>query len=733
MNERNPASSLWAWSKRAVELQLAASFIAGQRGGSGSMERKLTTIMAMDVVGYSRLMELDEGGTLDRLKEIRASIVLPAIDRHSGRTVKTMGDGALAEFSSVVGALQCAVDIQRELTARNGSVDRERRLFLRIGLHLGDVIVEADDIYGDGVNVASRLESVAEPGGIVLSRQVYDHIGANVPVRFASLGEQSVKNLSRPIQAYRVDFGTEARFAYVIRFCNFELDTAKLELRRSGERVPIEPQVFDLLVFLANNRNRTVTKDEIFSAIWGDRIVSDAALSSRIKAARRALGDDGTVQHMISTVHGRGFRFIAPVETAESEPAAEAGINVTNEASVATARKPSVAVLPLTNMNQDPSEDYVADGISEDVITALSKNRWLTVIARNPAFAFRDSKLGIRAIGEQLGAAYIVTGSVRKAETRFRISVQLVDADTEQAVWSERFDRDMGEIFAIQDEVARTVASRVETELGLTEQKKAEARPPKNFGAWDLYHLGLAEFYRFTAESNAKCQELLRKAIETDREFASAHSRLAYAIVLSMVYFDAETDDARMDEALLMAERAVELDDQDANGYFVLGRVRLARREYQMAIDALQHARELNPSLAVTYCGLGDSLAYEGRLDEAIENFEIAIGLSPHDPFRWAFYSYRSLTHLFRAEFEDAVTWARKAVQIPNAQYWARAHLVAAMGHFGDRKQAAIAVKELMRVKPDFSIDFARRRLFYLKRADQLSIYLDGLRKAGVP
>jgi TolB-like protein/class 3 adenylate cyclase/lipoprotein NlpI len=696
------------------------------------MERKLTTIVAMDVVGYSHLMEIDESGTLERLKALRSEIVAPAIARHAGRIVKLVGDGTLVEFSSVVAALQCAVDIQRGLTARNGSLQQNHNLQLRIGLHLGDVIVEGSDLYGDGVNVASRLESIAQPGGIVLSKQVHDHIGAKVPVRFVSLGEQSVKNISRPIEAYRVDLAHDATRSHVIRFRNFELDTAQFELRKAGERIPVEPQVFDLLDFLATNSDRTVTKEEVFTAIWGQRIVSDAALSSQIKAARKAVGDDGVSQHTIATLHGRGFRFVAPVEIIAVGHGGEVAEDHPTVVHASTARKPSVAVLPFANPNPDPGEDYLADGISEDITTALSKNRWLTVIARNPAFAFRGSRDSIRTIGEKLDADYIVTGSVRKAGTRFRTTVQVVDADTEHSVWSERFDRDMVDIFELQEEISQLVAARIETELGLTEQKKSEKKPRKNLGAWDLYQLGVAEFYKFTRENNQKCQELLRKAIELDADFASAYSRLAYAIVLSMVYFDAPTDESCMDQALAAAERAIELDDQDANSYFTLGRVRLARREYDLAIDALQYAVSLNPSLAVTYCGLGDSLAYEGRLDEAIEQFEIAIRLSPHDPFRWAFYSYRALAHLFRGDFAEAASWARKSVQIPNAQYWARAHLVAALGHLGDDDQARSAVNDLMRLKPEFSLAFARERLFYLRRAEQIETYIDGLRKAGV-
>jgi TolB-like protein/class 3 adenylate cyclase/Tfp pilus assembly protein PilF len=696
------------------------------------MDRKLTTIVAMDVVGYSRLMELNEQGTLDQLKEIRAKIIDPTVAKYGGRKVKLMGDGALLDFSSVVGALQCAIDIQRELGFRISSAGHRNAVRLRIGVHLGDIIVEDGDIYGDGVNVAARLEGIAEPGGIVLSKQVHDHIGANIQARFVSLGEQTVKNISRPIHAYRVEMSSDDVPPHVIRFGDFELDTALFELRQSGERIPLEPQVFDLLVFLARNSHRTVTREEIYAEIWGDRIVSDAALSSQIKAARRAVGDDGTSQHIISTVHGRGFRFLAPIDDGHRGLTRDADHASPDPAPPTIARKPSVAVLPFLNLNQDSSEDVFADGIAEDITTALAKNRWLTVIARNPAFAFRGSKESINAIGNKLAADYLVTGSMRKAGTRFRISVQVADADNEQSVWSERFDREKVDIFDLQDEISELVAARIESELGLTEQKKAERRPRKNLGAWDLYQLATAEFYKFTPEGNLKSQELLEQAIALDPELAAAHSRLAYAIVLSMVYFDAAVDPAKMDAALAAAERAVQLDDQDANGYFALGRVRLARCEYDRAIGALEQAIELNPCSAVTHCGLGDSFAYEGLLDQAIEQFETAVRLSPHDPFRWGFFSYRSLAHLFRGEFQDAATWARRAVQVPNAQYWARAHLVAALGHLGDQTSAQAALKDLLAIKPAFTLDFAKERLFYIKRADQMETYLAGLRKAGV-
>ncbi len=518
-----------------------------------------------------------------------------------------------------------------------------------------------------------------------------------------------------------------------VRFGEYTIDPGLFELRRGGDSVPVEPLVFNLLAFLAANHVRTVTRDEIFAEIWSGRIVSDAALSSQIKAARKAVGDDGASQHTIRTIHGRGFRFVAAIESATPGDAEDsAPTHISSCIPHDVGGKPAIAVLPFANLSGDPSEDYFADGVTEDITTALAKNRWLIVIARNSAFAFRDSNKGTRQIGKELSADYIVTGSIRKAGTRARISVEVVDAATANSVWSERFDRDIVDIFELQDDITETVAARLEAELGISEQRKAERRPRKNMGAWDLYQLGVAQFYKFTPQSNQEAQDLMRRSIELDPDFAPAHSRLAYAIVLSMVYFDAPTDQDRLDESLVVAKKAIELDDQDSNGYFSIGRVYLARREYDLAIESLEQALELNPCLAVTYCGLGDALAYGGHLEEAIEQFDTAIKLSPHDPFRWAFFSYRSMAHLFRSEYAEAATWARKSIQIPNAQYWAFAHLVAALGHLEDKERAEAAIAQLKEVKPDFSIEYAKERLFYLTQASQIDTYLEGLRKAGL-
>jgi TolB-like protein/class 3 adenylate cyclase/Tfp pilus assembly protein PilF len=704
--------------------------------GGALMQRQLISILATDVVGFSRKMEQDEQAALDQLREVRQAIVEPTLLRHSGATVKLMGDGALMTFGSVVDGLTAAVDMQTELARYNARRSEADRLMFRAGLHIGDVIRDGDDIFGDGVNVAARLESIAPPGGILVSKQVHDQIHGTVPVGLVSMGLQELKNIARPIEVFRVELDASPRTQSkdgVIRFGAFEIDVDSFELRENNQRVALEPQAFDLLTLLAKNPGRVVSKDEIFNTIWNDRVVSDAALSSQIKAARRAVGDTGSEQKVIATVHGRGFRFVAPLVPAPPEAPPPPLPEPMPDALEPVARRPSVAVLPFVNMNRDPSEDYLADGVTEDITLALSRNRWLTVVARNPAFSFRNSTEGLRSIGRKLEARYLVTGSIRKAGTRFRITVEIVEAETEHSVWSERFDRDSVDIFDLQDEISEMVAARIEAELGLAEQQKALRTPRQNQGAWELYQLGAAEFYKFTPEANIRAQDYLRQSIKLDETFAAAHARLAYAIILSMIYFDADTDDARMDEALESAKRSIQLDDQDANGYFTIGRVHLARKEYGLAIEALEHARELNPCYALTYCGLGDSLAYEGRLDEALAQFDNAIRLSPHDPFRWAFYSYRSLTHLFRKDYDEAANWARRSIRVPNAQYWAWAHLVAATGYQGKHDDIDAARADLLKRKPAFTIAFARERMFYLKLPGQLEAYLEGLRRAGVP
>lgn len=529
--------------------------------------------------------------------------------------------------------------------------------------------------------------------------------------------------------------------ASVIRFAGFEVDLRAFELRRDGVPVPIEPRTFDLIALLARNAGRTVTRDEIFATIWHDRIVSDAALSSQIKAARRALGDDGLSQHLISTIHGRGFRLRIMHDDQAAAQAGQAAAQTTvpppepeaPDAKPSRPRRPTLAVLPLTNLDEDGRGSVVAQGLTEDLISALSRIRWLRVVSRAPVFALSRMHDDIAEIARALDARYLVTGSLRRAGGRVRVTMQATDVQTMRCLWSESFDRAMGDIFDLQEEISGLVAARIATELGIREQKRAARLPRRNLGAWEIYQLGTSEFYRFTPESNHRCNELMRQAIRLDPEYAEPYARLAYAIILEAVYFEGPIDHARLDEALAHAREAVARDDLDANAWFALGRVRLARCEYALAIDALETAVSLNPCHALSYCGLGDSLAYEGEIDASLRMFDKALELGPHDPFRWAFMSYRALAHLFAGQFDEAAQWAQRAANTPNAHYWSKANLVCALGHLGAHEELRAAVAALDEARPGFSRDLAKARLFYVKRADQMDTFLEGLRRAGIP
>ena len=599
---------------------------------------------------------------------------------------------------------------------------------LGVGIHGGPVSRDRSGAGHRLAPLAGQLASAAGQGGTLISQAVRDTLGDAFGEAIVAHGP--IDGTEPPLEAFRVTPDMRHSPRAILAFGPFELDTERFELRREGKPVTLEPRTFDLLALLARNMGRTVTKDEIFATVWKGRAVSDAALSSQVKAARQALGDSGARQAVIATVHGRGFRLrrLAPASADWAEPADAQRPDVPRLMTV----RPAIVVLPFANLDHDGGGAVLADGVTEDIVTALSRNRWLNVIARNPAFAFRGADSNIVDLVRKLGADYVVSGTLQRAGNRVRVNAQLSDALDQRSIWSERFDRELVDVFDLQEEISRLVAARVANELGINEQRKAAARPRRNRGAWELYQLGSAEFYRFNPASNLRAQLLFRQAIRVDPEFSEPYSRLAYAMVLNMVYFEGAVEGGTLDAALDYAMRGVACDEEDANAYFALGRVRLARREYQMAIDALEQSLDLNPCLALAHCGLGDSLAYEGRLDESIRHFETAIALSPYDPFRWAFMSYRALAHLFGEEYEAAAQWSRKAAQVPNAHYSALVNRLAALGHIGARDQIDSARHDLERLKPGFSRKQAEQRLFFVKQQEHLAAILEGLRKAGV-
>jgi TolB-like protein len=514
-------------------------------------------------------------------------------------------------------------------------------------------------------------------------------------------------------------------------FADHVLDLGRRELRRGAELIAVEPQVFDLLVHLVRNRDRVIGKEEMIAAVWAGRIVSDSTLASRLNAARRAVADTGDEQRLIRTYARKGVRFVGDVQVDDAAMPRDTG-EPPSHVRPATRGKTCIAVLPFVNQSGDAEQDYFSDGITEDIITELSRNRSLVVVARNSSFTFRGRAADVRRVGRELGADYVVEGSVRRLGPDVRISVQLSDTDGGRQLWAERYDRGLQDIFRVQDEITATIAARLAPEVGIAEQQRVGRKPVQALDAWDFFRLGTRSFYKPSPDANREAQRLFRRAIEQDPELAQAYGFLSYAIVLSMVYFDVEPDQTLLAEAVTIARKGVELDDRDAMVRFMYGRALLARGMYTDAVAELESAREMNPSLAVVHCGLGDSLAYAGRTSEAIPYFQTAIDLSPHDPLRWAFLSYRALAHIFAREFEDAEQWARKSTRVPNCHYWGFAHRVAALGYLQRPAELREALADLARVNPDFSQAIARRRLFYVKDAGQVSTYIDGLAKAGV-
>ena len=523
------------------------------------------------------------------------------------------------------------------------------------------------------------------------------------------------------------------------RFANFELDTEVRELRLASVPQPVEPQVLDLLVFLLQERHRMVSKDELISAVWQGRFVSDAALSSRIRSARAALGDNGKAQRYIRTVHRKGFRFVGAVEeSGQASPQSAIDGNIpsidrhrdtpTEDAT----RRPVIAVMPFANLSADNEQGFMANAIAQDISNNLSRYRWLDVVARNATRPYEAQPNTMELVQSELGVGYVVEGSVRRAGDRIRVTTQLVQTTTGRTQWTETYDRVLEDVFVVQDEIVTTLVSRLEPEIGSAERQRVLDMPKRDLQAWEAFHLGIDHFYKFTANDNLEAQKLLQLSRELDPEFGDAHAWWAYAVVLGMVYWDVSISEEVLDSALAATKHALSIDDKNAVFYALAARVQLARREYSSALVENEMAIKLNPSLASAHCGLADTLSYEGRYDEAIERFEHVIDLSTNDPQRWAFYTYGALTMIFSGNHERAVEWCDHALEIPNRQYWTLAHKMVAETYL-DRTDAAQHTKaQLLREKPEFTSAFARRKLFFLKRPEQIKTYLDGLAKCGI-
>lgn len=502
------------------------------------------------------------------------------------------------------------------------------------------------------------------------------------------------------------------------------LDPGQRELRRGGIVVPVEPKVFDLLLHLVENRQRMVSKEDLVAAIWQGRAISDSALASAINAARQALGDTGAEQRLIRTVARKGFRFVAPVVdgtvSARETPAAQ---------QVPPRERPAVAVLPLNNMSGDPEQDYFADGITEDISTELSRWRWFPVIARNSTFAFKGRSIDIRQVGRELGARYIIEGSVRRAAGRVRITVQLIDSATGAHIWAERYDREMDDIFAVQDEIARRIAAVIEPELARSEQKLSAGRPVTSLDAWDCLHRGLHLLYRFTRQEIAAARALFEQAIMLDPSFSRAYTSLAYTHQLDILHGHSDDRATSLAQLTAHARRGVELDESDSYGHIMMAYAHRWAGEPELTLAAARRAVEANPNDASAEASLGNALDLIGQSREARLHLDRALRLNPRDPQAKFFHALMARTCLSDRDYEEAARWARKAIDLDPQQTRPRLYLASALGHLGRTDEAREAVADWQAQQPGFTpatMDWREYRI-----ATDVDHILEGLRRAG--
>src|SRR5512139_2840803 len=510
---------------------------------------------------------------------------------------------------------------------------------------------------------------------------------------------------------------------------NYVLDSDRRELRAGGASVPVEPQVFDVLVYLIENRDRVVSKDDLIASVWGGRIVSESTLTSRINAVRKAIGDTGEKQSCIRTFAKKGFRFVASVDTQGTE-ANEA--NERNGLALTLPQKPSIAILPFSNMSGDAKDDSFAEGVTEEIITALSRVRWFFVIARGSTFAYRSKDIDPNEIARELGVRYILMGSIRRAGDRIRVTAKLIDGSNGSSVWARSYDRALPDIFAIQDEITQTIVGGIEPELGRAERERARVKHRDSIDAWSIYQRGMTHLYRYTQDDLAEARRQFAEAIAIDPELGPAHSATAEAYYYEVVYGFAVSPDHNRERAIEFAQKAVALDRDDAGAHCTLGRARYLRREYAAAISELELALDLNPSLALAHYGLGAAFVFSGKPHEAFPHLESAIRLSPQDPNMGSYLARMAEAKYLVGDDDAAVRFALRALAQPSFQWSRYAILIAALGQLGRMDEAQRYLAEVTGKRPNFSVAFVRT-MHPFSRDMGFDRYYEGLHKAGVP
>ena len=556
---------------------------------SEHVERRLAAILAADVAGYSRLMGADEEGTLARLKAVRKAIVDPAIASHRGHIVKTTGDGMLIEFASAVDAVRSAVEIQRSMAEQNAAVPPDQRIEFRIGTHVGDVIIDDNDIFGDGVNIAARLEGIAEPGGVCMSDDAYRQVRGKVDIAFEDMGPQNLKNITEPMRAWRLKMSASASAA-------------------------------------------TSTKP--------------------------------------------------PVKFTQTQ-------------ALALPDKPSIAVLPFQNMSGDPEQEYFADGMVEDIITALSRFRSLFVIARNSSFTYKGQAVDVKQAGRDLGVRYVLEGSVRKAGNRIRITGQLIDAVTGAHLWAERYDRDLSNIFALQDEIAASVAGVIEPALAAAEQQRVLRKPPERLDAWEAYQRGLWHFHRYRPDENKTAMAFFSQAIALDPNFAPGHYGYALALQWDIWHFSSRPFLEVQGTAREEAQIAVSLDNNDAMAHAVLAHMMMWGSEWEAAIAEARTAVALNPNSAFVISMLGCVLGFGGYREEALDRLQQAMRASPHDPLIWLWSLWCAVLQFFSRDFVAALQTLRQVVRLRPGYGPPYEYIAASLAYLGQSDEAREALERI--------------------------------------
>ncbi len=584
-----------------------------------TVQRRLTAILYADVAAYSRLTGNDEVGTHRQLSA-GLDLIAKRVAEGGGRVVHTAGDAVLAEFASVVAAVEVAVGIQKGLADQAADIQRDKRLRFRVGVNLGEVIVDRDEIYGDGVNVAARLESLAEPGGVCVSGAVFDQVKGKLDVAFEDLGLQPVKNISEPVRAYRI----------ALQPC--------------------------------------------------------------------AAGD-----------------------------ALDGGIEL------ALPDKPSIAVLPFVNMSGEADQEFFADGMAEDIITGLSRYRWFFVIARNSSFTYKGRAVAVTQVAKELGVRYVLEGSVRKAGNRVRVTAQLIDATTGHHIWADRYDRQLDDIFALQDEITDTIVGSIEPEIGAAERERARRKPPNNLDSWDLYHRGMWHLWQDVGhDALTKAKQSFQRACELDPTFAAAHAELAYTHVAEIVRGLTDDPKSSLELAAVSAERAVTLDRGDPVARVARGRVFMFRHAHDRAIAEMEAALALNLNFERGHYALGMALLYSGRPVDSIAHFERSLRLSPRSPMIWANWMMMGLAYVNLERYEDAAASFEKAIQQPCAPFMVFVFVAATLAHLGRIEEAREMIREAKARNPGFSIESVRNAAGQFGPQSSAARIIDGLRKAGL-